>query len=56
MCDGWSGVNNVEIADTTQSGHQQHMHSNRGGECFFLEKIIRQRTLLGLYIVLLCLY
>ena len=33
MCDGWSGGNNVEIADTTQSGHQhQHMHSNRGGE------------------------
>ena len=31
MCDGWSGGNNVEIADTTQSGHQ-HMHSNRGGE------------------------
>ena len=50
MCDGWSGVNNVEIADTTQSGHQQHMHSNRG--VFFLEKIIRQRTRLGLYIYL----
>ena len=35
MCDGWSGGNNVEIADTTQSGHQhqqQHMHSNREGK------------------------
>ena len=31
MCDGWSGGNNVEIADTTQSGHQ-HMHSNREGK------------------------
>ena len=31
MRDGWSGGNNVEIADTTQSGHQ-HMHSNREGK------------------------
>ena len=47
MRDGWSGGNNVEIADTTQSGHQhqQHMHSNRGGET---EKLIWERTLLGL--------
>ena len=37
MCDGWSRVNNVEIADTTQSGHQhQHMNSNRG--VFFFRK------------------
>ena len=43
MCDGWSGVNNVEIADTTQSGHQ-HMHSNRGGECFFIVAVLVLRS------------
>ena len=31
MSDGWSGGNNVEIADTTQSGHQ---HQQGRGECF----------------------
>lgn len=41
MSDGWSGGNNVEIADTTQSGHQhQHMHSNRGGESVFKKGLL----------------
>ena len=52
MCDGWSGGNNVEIADTTQSGHQhqqQHMHSNREGKMmfYFLRKMNLRKDSVG---------
>ena len=50
MSDGWSGGNNVEIADTTQSGHQhQHMHSNREGKMmfYFLRKMNLRKDSVG---------